>query len=578
MAGFALLKKRKEFNKDLELVKNSFRNRGMKLFNYYENDKFGVLYIGKLVTEITNFTKIGDNFILSQGTFIYKKNIGINALKCFYEDMLNKAIKEDAIFGHFNLVYSVDDNILIKSDLYNSLPIYYNSSEDLITSSFLTVCDYQNELTVNKDVIIENIITGCVFNKSQTYFKEINKVCDITKLEDIKLVKGELSISNNLGQNFSFKQEVDQQIHYINKYLNECKNVFKDGVDIGLSSGFDSRLILAILNKNFPNDIKIHTHWKKIPDNEIKVSLKLAEIVNRKLNMVPVKDFNNCSDEEKISITTQSFNFYDGQIRVNHSLFTQYRNISYRQALLGDANLGVSGLGGEQYRNDLSFVYNKYDFDFYIKEYVIDSIANFDFHNINLKQYYVDKIKKSISSQVSISSDDSIRYEEIRQYFNRLWVKSGPGHRNVAENQLSYYLSPFNDPYLSERALKIRKIGNSIKFQAQLIKSFSTSLAKVESDYGINFYDKNIVYRFKRFLLGSILMKKSLRSRLLSYKRKNKKNTIINLEDDFYIELIRIFNEYIQELKIEDVSVESNFFNRICGIGFLFKTYQKKLK
>ena len=579
MGGFALLKKSEEVTKSLDLVKDSFTKRGFKKFKVCTFNDFEILYVAKIVIKELSFIEIGEDFILSQGTFVYKKEFGASALRTFYSDLVSNSVDHNAMLGHFNLVYLFSKQVFIVSDAYNSLPIYYNQSRSMVSSSFLAVSDYENHLTVNEDVIIENIITGCVLTNEETYFKEIGRLNSNSRIGNIQVIKLPYPLQNDNKTDIDNQTELYRQIASLETYFEECSKLIKNGVDIGLSGGFDSRLILSILDEYFPDCIKIHTHWKKKPDNEMKISGELAKVIGKELNLVPVRNISECSIDEKESIVQQSFNFYDGQVRVNHSLFSEYRSHNYRLALLGNAQLGVAGLGGEQYRNDLSFAYNRYSFDFFIKEYVFDSVAKFEFVTLEKERFFIDRIKKIIRSQIEFRSDRFLTYQEIRKYYNRTWVRSGPGLRNMAENQVSFFLSPFNDPFLSERALRIRELGYSIKFQSNLIKYFNPALAKVRSDYGVNFYDSNAPYRLKRLLMGYFMPKKSYRSQLLKFGRpKPATRTVHQLQDEFYKELVETFSRYIGDLKIDDLSLHSNFFNRICGIGFLFRTYKDKIK
>lgn len=578
MAGFIIYDRSKAFEEKQRQVIQSLSNKGFENIHQFSHQKYDIFYIQKKCLEDINLIDFGTNFILSQGTFIYKKEYGREALNLFYVDLLESKVNESLIFGHFNLVFSIDGRISIKSDAYMTLPMYFDTNQNFITSFFLTACDLLDELTPNVDLILSNVVTGCVYDPVSTYFKEINKLNKICSFEDIDHHTFPVPVVNH--KNRSFVEELVWQKDNINYIVEQMGSLLQRGVDIGLSSGFDSRLVLAIFSKAHADKVRLHTHWKKIPDIEVLISRKLAEVVAKPVNEEPVKAFKGCSDAEKQAITLQSFFFYDGQVRVNHSLFSQYRNYSYRKVLLGNAALGVTGLGGEQYRNDLSFVYQEYSLDWYVKEYVFDSVSGVKFVDENAEKDLINMLVQQITSALEMQQSCVISNDEIRALFNRFWVKSGPGHRNVAENQLSYFLSLFNDPFLSENALAIRKIGFSVKFQSSLINLFNPELAAIDSNYGIKFNEKNWSYRFQRLILGFIIPSKTKRSLILSFLRRGgtQPKIIKDMQDNFYLQYIELFKFYCPAIDIDNIKTNTNIFDRICGIGFLLKEYQVKLK
>lgn len=576
MAGFYIVKKGADSERISLKLRDSFRERGFKVFTDVETKEYLITHINKILIETPNIIINNDGFILSHGTLIYKKKTGKKALELLYADLNRKEIDNNKLFGHFNIVYSLEGNLRVISDAYTYLPIYKNNNEEFYSTSFISMCDTVDSLTVNKEVVIENTITGCLISENTTYFNEIERVnFNYQNRESLIFSKLPFYIENKKNRS-SFEKELKEQIEYINFYYNNIGEVFKSGVDIGLSAGFDSRLMLAITNKFFSNRISTHTHWKKKEDNEIKVSKLLSIELNIPLKQVEVKLMDDLKSEDKNSIALESLYFYDGQIRVNHSIFSEYRNIKYRKEILGGVKSGVAGLGGEQYRNDLSFFYNSYDLDMYIKEFIFDSVESFEFNNEKIHSKIIKNIKTQLLKYTDLKSQKRISFQNIREYYNRIWVKSGPGFRNVAENQLTYYLSPFNDPYLSEKGLKISTLGKSVKFQARLIKYFNADLAKIISDYGINFYENNLWYRLKRAILGLVLVKKSSRSKFQNIGKK--KNKIKQLEDEYFLKLIKTYKDKIPELTIDEVSVKSNMFNRVCGFAFLFNLYSHKIK
>src|SRR5699024_6931684 len=102
-------------------------------------------------------------------------------------------------------------------------------------------------------------------------------------------------------------------------------------------------------------------------------------------------------------------------------------------------------------------------------------------------------------------------------------------------------------------------------------------LAKVISDYGVNFYDQNLWYRFQWKLLGFLVPKKSTRSQLLKIFKGGKKSGTQKKREEYYSDYINCFTGYINELELKNIKVNSNLYNRIAGFGYLFEYYNKKI-
>lgn len=579
MAGFFILNKEKS-SVTSESIINAFENN--TFINGQIIDKNN-LVIGIYKKELVNHVNFREypngDFIASHGTFIYKEKCCDAALNLLYNDFLKNEIEQNEISGHYNFIIQVNNKITVLCDPLFTLPIYYYEKQGLIGTSFVSLCDVCNNLSIDNLTLIENIITGCQYGK-QTIFNEIIKIneslnystsIEIRPLREIKLLQSKINIAN-------FEDEVKNQLMFLLSYLDRIKILIKKGVDIGLSAGYDSRLILALLNSKYNNNLQVHTHWKKRKNIEIRAAEKLSQIINKKLIQIPVKSFDKMTDEEKENTLYQSLLFYDGQIRVNHSFASQYRNKAYRKNILNGFELGMTGLGGEIFRNDYSFFYKSYDYKKFIQSYVFDGGSEYTI-DAKLEKELTNSLKNKLYNYLGKNlNEKKITRFEIERFMFELWVRNGPGIRNAAENKISFFLSPFNDINVIEKAYEAFMYkGIMGRFQASMIYALNTEIAKIESEYGINFANKNKLYNYIRYLEGIFLPYKKQRKVLARrLKKEPVTNFIKDINDEYEKSLLEVFNKYISNFKINTLSINSNIFHRVLGMAYILKHYEKK--
>src|SRR5690606_23772201 len=99
MAGFIIYDRSKAFEEKQRQVIQSLSNKGFENIHQFSHQKYDIFYIQKKCLEDINLIDFGTNFILSQGTFIYKKEYGREALNLFYIDLLESKVNESLIFG-----------------------------------------------------------------------------------------------------------------------------------------------------------------------------------------------------------------------------------------------------------------------------------------------------------------------------------------------------------------------------------------------------------------------------------------------------------------------------------------------
>jgi asparagine synthase (glutamine-hydrolysing) len=266
-------------------------------------------------------------------------------------------------------------------------------------------------------------------------------------------------------------------------YFSIIKENFGDSVCMGLSAGYDSRLVLALLKKAGIKPQYLYTY----PDSRQPTCVERTKIMAKgeglELDYVDVRKSPRVSREEFEAFIENQYYMNDGLVPV----FDNGSSLAHRLERVDKAKLNLNGGSGEIYRNfwrlpqkNISvdgFVKSRYDVDF--------SMCTSRFNRNLYLSTFTDKIKSLLEI-----TDNRLNEKQIAMLFPLWWVRYWMGHNNTINNQISYELTPFNDVRFALQSFDIPlKYRNYGIFQSRLIKYIDPDLARYTSHYGYNFYD-----------------------------------------------------------------------------------------
>lgn len=486
---------------DTKSVQSLFSLKGFTAPAEFILGNFSLIHYKKALFPNINSISIGRNFIFCVGTLSYKGLDISDGLMQFYEDFIAKNIKTNRIHGTFAIILFIDGKIFIANDDENLYPIYINQELGILSSSFLAIAEQLKTLSVNKLSAIESLITGCSFG-FDTYFNEINRfrwgneVRMPNMFHYLPLTKNpEPEYKPNKQEAYSIqRQAIDQWFKDFSLLAND------HGCEVGLSSGYDSRLLLALCLNHFDgNRVIVGSNYKNPPDGDLKIARKLALAVKKDCKEVPIVSTKAMTTEQLEQNLKKAFLFYDGQVRANHGWSREYRTVDYRKKVLGELRLGLSGHAGELLRND----YNLDRFKFSYNKWILNNlIGKSGQKRIGNKQSLSQLIKyiKSKLNHIIDSNCMCINITDAHRYYNEAWVQSGPGIRASIENQLSYYASPFTDYSISKTAYNLVPFLDAATFEKSLINDNCRELSAVpyeikNREFAPPFLNTTITYR-----------------------------------------------------------------------------------
>lgn len=569
---------------DLEAVTDLFQKKGFSQPNIFETDIYRILHYQKIRMQGANenFIRKDDDFMLCVGTIIYKKLNYSESLKSLYDDFNENSIKAQELLGTFFIVFRKNGNISYITDRSGIQNIFYTQDKNVISTSFLaSIYSQSSPLTINKNALIEILTTGTLIGP-ETIFNEIRRLeeTDDDRLDNFEKIKLDERKFTGYCQG-TFDECVNDQISTLEKYFNSIKKIAdNEGADSGLTGGHDSRLIMALGLKHF-SKISFHSHWRNEKSVELDSAKKLAETAGVDLISISVKDPLEMSGEELDNNFLQCFLFFDGLSRM-HSFWTEeYNTLSYRKKILNDNNLGLSGVGGEQYRNEERMNRDQWNLKNVIKYKILLYNCGECFINKEELDRVVGYIDKKIRKKLQLTTNEKIDHLIFKRYLNEVFIPARLGVRNNAENQLSFFLSPFTDHNVAVEAYKIvNKLGISYSFEESMINKIDPKLASVPSDHGFDFHKgEPFLNKIKAYIIDLIPME-------ILYKYYSKKMIKKNsrpqfeklLEKSQYLrEGVTLLDQLNLPIDLNKLAEKADLMPLILANGYLLKKLEGKI-
>ena len=471
------------------IEKSTFRETRKKFFEpdcmVLNAGDFLLLINGKSLSDKDAVYQDSRGFLAGTGTFSYRGRCPYESLSMLYADLDSELFDSRQLLGHYFIFYFTGSSLKVLSDGASLVKAYHDPSGSFLSSSFLVASSLQERLTINRFAVMENLCSGGITG-NETMVNEIIRFTWTSQPMFKEIIFIFPVIFSDYDEPRSISEALEQQSDLLDSYFKSFNHLAeKAGTDIGLTGGYDSRLVLAYARRHFRN-FQVHSHYRRIPSTELAIARQIAEGEDIPFVSPKVKYLDEMNDEAIHQVMEDSFVFYDGNIRIHCNWLEEYNTLQYRLGILGNRRLGISGIGGEQYRNQERLLgkhwsfrqWLKYDF---LKRGHINRILNH-----KTEDELLNRIESKILTSLNLpGSLDRMSLADLKKIQNEVIIPACRGARTDAENRYTWFLSPFADPALSFPAYKISKFLNSCRdFEGSMIKNCDRSLAGYTTDYG----------------------------------------------------------------------------------------------
>lgn len=518
MGAFLLAK---EDNKGFDRAKalQVFATMGLKSPDEFSIGGWKLWSWKKIRSAEPQYCSMGNALLICSGTPVYRGSHNLEeSLQHIMNDLVNDRFDFNNTRGSYSMIYSPNGKDLkVITDQAGIANVYFDNNAGAISSSFLAIIfGLKQQVTLNKMAATEVITCGRLIGPD-TLFNEILRLeISLTdSIGELPVIKDTTLLDFPEIPASSFNESVEEQIAAINSYFSDVKN-FGDhyGVDSGLTAGHDSRMMLIEARKYFRN-FQVHSFWRKSKDLELTIAEQVAQKAGLQLKVVEGKHQLDKTEEQLKVTLKKSLYFYDGHIRMHCFLMEDYHTIEHRTEILGDKQLGMNGIGGEQYRNEWHMELPKWSLNYFTRYALTYHLSGRCFTDAAFETEYFNYLQKKLLRKLGLKSDiKSIPKKYIQKYYNELYVASLMGVRTNAENALGHFITPFIDRQLTRTSYKaLYHHGISFDFQQAMIRKMDPGLASVKSGYGYSFAEgepvkKKLKYLVKEFTPAGVYQDK----------------------------------------------------------------------
>lgn len=591
MGAFFLFDKKAKLQvNDVEVV---FKKKGFQSPKIFDlGDSILLLYRKQLIDE-DNYITDGMHDLFITGTIVYKGKNYTETKQELLNNIINNTLDKDEIIGNYCLIYFDGIKITLMNDSMNVYHLFTNQSNEFISSSFLAAMAAQpDKLKINKMALYEKLTTGYIVGKD-TLFEQIIHITRTMKKNHINQWKfihmNSIDIDIDFHDN-GLKKSANHQVNMIIEYLKAIQSLAEQyRANLGLSGGYDSRLLYAATFKSWPLKIAVHTHATEgvaIHNIEKQIVKDMTDVKESELTIYPTKNMNSYNNDEIKEILKDGLYFFDGRCAYNMGAFSTIYTRKYKINVVGNNRLTLNGLGGEMYRNYYMVFRPLINVKEWMKAHIYCNRIEDVFNEKNIFEKMHHNISNKMTDELGFSWRGMVSNYKMRRYYSDLRMPDCDALNCNAHNQLEFYLTPFIEQSLIKEAYKGYKyIGLSGEYQSEIIRQLDSELSTYKSHYGFTFSAKEPL-KYKIYMLIRGLLPDRLwnaRVNIINKKKGNENNNLMYfqsvVEKCNYLKNASIFAERIlPEINFDILRCDYAMMPNSTYVSILLYEFRDKLE
>lgn len=519
------------------------------------------------------------------GTPMYKGVPADNVFKEVISRVYLQDLDLDALKGNFLILFINNNSIKVLCDRTHQHHLFYDKKNKSLSISFLELVKntkYELELNsygfyekvalgfhLGEDTLFDSIIRVSPENVQEVDEFDIQYLSEhkLPKLDDIKLHSG--------GRKKSLKCQED----HLNQYFSLINDTFdnKSG-DLGISGGFDCRLLLALAQKNIHRSLHLHTHATTgVHENQRKYADKIAQVYGTKLTRVSTTSPSKLDSESFTQMLDDNIDFFDGRSARHLGAYSQTYTEHYKAKSMQSAYYSLNGLGGEIYRDSYFTGSKKLDWDEWAERYLFLTAAKAIVPHVELKK---------ISAKAKIILEKRLQWNKnyydimfTHAYYGLIKMPLCNGSVVSAYNKVSPFLLPFIEYDNVIEALKaIPYLGIGGQYQANLMTNISPELARITTHYGGTF--KSLSLKYYAWSLVKAKSSAKQRDTIVVKKMVKKANSPAASKElsqvqklDAFKQSIETLNHIDDRLRLKVALIESTNKRNVTLLGHFLRIY-----
>ncbi|MCB9472479.1 MAG: hypothetical protein H6678_01580 [Candidatus Delongbacteria bacterium] len=429
------------------------------------------------------------------GSLVYDGLSWDEALERLMDDLLEDTLRTDRLAGAFCLIFHRSDRDAVPrviSDPSGLYHLFQDSRGRVLSSSQLLVLHALPEpWTIDRAACLDLLTSGYLV-APRTVFEDLRLVTTASPPLTASCFRFEaqlVDVSTVPDVRGGLAAHVEFQLESLKEHLALCRGLTRTlGVDMGLSGGYDSRLLILLAHDG-QIPFSCHTHVKEGDDRDRVIARMLAERLGLPLAELVTTAPGAMPPEELEAVLSSSFAFYDGHAVEMMNLLKHEYTPEYRVRALGRMGINLSGVGGEIFRNyNYTRPVGSMDARSWVAYHVINHRNLRCVAAEDARESMVNRQTAAILGALGLASTRRLDFRQTRRYYGEVWLSNWHGVRNSVESTLAVYLTPFSDRRVLRNALaSSAHLGVSGKFEAAMIQALNPELASLPSNYGHDF-------------------------------------------------------------------------------------------
>jgi hypothetical protein len=494
-------------------VREVFRKKGFSEPAEFSLGRMSLwLYRKQLLQESNYLFSDAETAVFAVGTFAYKRLSYPESLAALLGDFTNDALDIDGLLGAYCLVFWGRGRIRVLTDPLNVYHVFVDEQASRLSSSFLAVlASHAERLSVNRLALYERLLTGYVTGP-ETLVSGIHQLTRPLQermggrsLCFVKPSAGDGKVDEKAdGQPREFGACVDEQIGALVRYCEGARRLAEQyHAELGLSSGYDSRLLFALLSALcIPRSV--HSHWTLgVHEPELAVVRQMAELSGTTLRIVKTTLMDEKPDEEIASILLDTLYYFDVRGSAAIGSVSETHTRRYRVKTLGESRLTFHGAGGEIYRDFQVNLRRRFSFAQWMLNHVYYAAGAGSLTDAKLEGLVRESMIRKAEDLLGVALGHKVDQLAVRRYYGEVRGPYCDGNVNNAQNQLTFCLTPFLEPSVVRSAYRaIRHAARSGRFQAAMIARLDSRLASLPSHYGFPLVAEPLHQRLRGLVKG----------------------------------------------------------------------------
>ncbi|MDH5571748.1 MAG: hypothetical protein OEY89_08285 [Gammaproteobacteria bacterium] len=574
MGDFLLYRHSDVQNDDLNKALYVLKSQGSVNPVTKTHGQYTVHFYPKVYSPVVNFVEVKNgDFCGSSGSLFYKKQFAEKALSLLLSDFNEGKICEDDFSGVFTVVLKKNGCLYLVTDELGCSRVYTNQQRTMWSSSFLAISSSCQLLTPNRQGIYEYIFQEATFG-IDTVFNEVDSLdslCNYEYLDNgVRSIKKGLNYDLSISTN-SYSSIVEENIEALVDEFKSIVDAFGNRITTALSGGYDTRLILALLqNENCKSNVYV---YGADDSADVKVAKSIAQSEGFYIDHVNKSKYPVPEVGEYSSIIENNYYMLDGF--PIEGIFDFGANMDTRISRAKTKNILLNGGGGAMYRNfynlpEHPYTGGQYSLSDLIRVFYSSQTKNICQNVFSLTDYFdsfYEKLKYSLQLDYNKLTRAQVEFS-FPAFRLRYWASKD----NTNNTRLGSFSMPFVNPKTIKASLKIPlKFKNHGKIQAKFIRTINKRLAGYMSDYGYSFdRDPPVKYRFKDFLISRRPVFLRQRTYALKHSFMNK-DLPLPIEKPFINEVLKLDDMIMSDYVVIDNIKDPMLLSRVYTLEYLFR-------